>query len=443
MTSRPPNSDRRTSSRAAFPSAALLTVALSLCVILAAFATRYWQKTTEKPGQPSATNVAARELPVNVMSAQLDQFHLERRQYTGLIKAQETVDLSFPREGRLANVLVDHGDAVEQGTLLASLEKRPLELKRDQLQLALNQARTALARTLADPRLQTATNLRASLNELQTELEQLKAQFAAEDSGTAADTVTGARLQAAQRNWETLDAVTRRQAETQQSVVEELQAELATVEAELEECDMVAPFDGTIALRHLNAASLVSPSRPVLRLVNPRQMQGWFAIPLTMINDFESGKSFSIQVANRELSANVDAVLPEVDRSTRAQTVILAFDETVSQLLTPGELCQLTLQRQIPGEGFWLPLAALTRQTRGLWSVFVVETDSDNLSRANRRFVEVLHLEGQRAWVRGMLSPGDRVIANGTHRIVEGQRVAPREAAATTPGDDAVEVAGP
>lgn len=41
----------------------------------------------------------------------------------------------------------------------------------------------------------------------------------------------------------------------------------------------------------------------------------------------------------------------------------------------------------------------------------------------SRRDVEVLYLEGELARVRGTLDAGDLVIADGTHRVVPGQRV--------------------
>ncbi|GAX36526.1 hypothetical protein [Nodularia sp. NIES-3585] len=39
--------------------------------------------------------------------------------------------------------------------------------------------------------------------------------------------------------------------------------------------------------------------------------------------------------------------------------------------------------------------------------------------------VEILHQTGDRVLVRGTLQPGDRIVANGTHRVVPGQKVQP------------------
>ncbi|MEL6501190.1 MAG: efflux transporter periplasmic adaptor subunit, partial [Cyanobacteria bacterium J06623_1] len=37
--------------------------------------------------------------------------------------------------------------------------------------------------------------------------------------------------------------------------------------------------------------------------------------------------------------------------------------------------------------------------------------------------VEIVHQKGDRALVRGTLQPGDRIAANGIHRLVPGQQV--------------------
>jgi hypothetical protein len=58
---------------------------------------------------------------------------------------------------------------------------------------------------------------------------------------------------------------------------------------------------------------------------------------------------------------------------------------------------------------------------RGLWGLFIIDAENT----VQRRLVEIVHNEGDRAFVRGLLSARDRVVATGTQRIVQGQRVIP------------------
>jgi hypothetical protein len=44
---------------------------------------------------------------------------------------------------------------------------------------------------------------------------------------------------------------------------------------------------------------------------------------------------------------------------------------------------------------------------------------------ATREIVEVLHVSGDRAFVRGTLNSGDRIVSDGVHRVAPGTRVTP------------------
>ena len=84
-----------------------------------------------------------------------------------------------------------------------------------------------------------------------------------------------------------------------------------------------------------------------------------------------------------------------------------------------GVVVELELTYRVDTSGFWLPLTSLTESDRGLWGVYVV----GQTSHAERRLVDVLHIEAERAFVRGTLEAGDRIIADGVQRIVPGQQV--------------------
>ena len=71
--------------------------------------------------------------------------------------------------------------------------------------------------------------------------------------------------------------------------------------------------------------------------------------------------------------------------------------------------------------GFWVPVTALTESDRGLWGVYVVKDES----LVERRIVEIIHSESERAYVRGTLEDDDRIVRTGVQRLVPGQQVTP------------------
>lgn len=114
-------------------------------------------------------------------------------------------------------------------------------------------------------------------------------------------------------------------------------------------------------------------------------------------------------------------MLETVETDTRTVTALFRFDERPSGV-RDGELARVAVATRTPARGFWLPITALTESRRGLWSAYVVEEDDGSLT-VGRRELEVIHAESDRAFVRGTLRDGERVVATGLHRLVPGQRI--------------------
>jgi multidrug efflux pump subunit AcrA (membrane-fusion protein) len=102
-----------------------------------------------------------------------------------------------------------------------------------------------------------------------------------------------------------------------------------------------------------------------------------------------------------------------------------------------GDLARIALERNVASTGMWLPITALAESRRGLWSAYVV-VPSESGPVVERREVEVLHAESDRAFVRGTLRDGETVVATGLHRLVPGQRVS----VVVRPGTGSLRTAG-
>ena len=63
---------------------------------------------------------------------------------SGKIETSREARLTFGSAGKIESILVNEGDGVREGDVLARLDTRPLELARTQSQVALTQAEVAL-----------------------------------------------------------------------------------------------------------------------------------------------------------------------------------------------------------------------------------------------------------------------------------------------------------
>ncbi|MGB3639682.1 MAG: HlyD family efflux transporter periplasmic adaptor subunit, partial [Rivularia sp. (in: cyanobacteria)] len=255
-----------------------------------------------------------------------------------------------------------------------------------------------------------------------------------------------ARLQQAQSNLDELLAGTRtEQVAAQRAAVKQLEASISDLQITIAKSTIKAPFAGIVSARQIDEGTVVNAGQAVVSLVENTSPEARIGIPATVVNKLRVGSNQKVEINNQTYSARIASILPVVNPSTRTQVVVLKLESSLISQINPGQTVRLKLTDTIPTEGFWLPNKALTQGLRGLWTSYVLtQPKADNPSISNvkgagsreqgvgrnafvleQRTVEVLHQESDRVLVRGTLQPGDRIVANGVHRLVPGQIVRP------------------
>ncbi len=395
--------------------------------------------------EPNATTdtPAPRLLPVQTITVSMASSYRASRAYTGQVQARRTSILGFERAGRLVSIDVDSGARVMAGAPLATLDTQVLRTSQRELRAQLAQAHARLREMRAGPRQETLAVARANVHE-QREAFRLAQQrhrrrqhlrtkgvIAQEAFDEAQSELKAgrARLDAVQRRLNELLAGTRHERiEAQEALVAQFEARPATLDLHLQTSILKAPFTGTVAARMVDDGEVVTDGQPILRLVEDSHLEVHVGVPLHAAGTLPLGSEQHVQVGQATYAARVAARLPELDATTRTVTIILALSRDLSGRLIPGQVARLALEETIATAGFWLPVSALTTGERGLWSCFVLVRDGDGETgrfRAESRAVEVLHTENARVFVRGLLQPGERVVKNGTHRLVAGQPIRP------------------
>ncbi len=384
-----------------------------------------------------------RLLPVDsVRLAALPSYQTVRA-YTGQITARRSSDLGFERVGTLHSLAVDDGERVEQGATLATLDTQTLRTTRRQLQAQRAQAVAQLQELRAGPRQETIATACAQLHEQRAELA-LAAQRRSRrqrlwkegvvareefDAAEATFNVWQARFEAAQRRLDELMAGIRpEQLAAQEALVAQFDARLAAVNLDLQKSVLHAPFAGTIAARLVDEGTVVAAGQPLVRLVEDTHLEVRVGVPPQVAAKLTVGDTLRVQVGASKLSAHITARLPELDAMTRTVTVVLTLPAPQAPGVVPGQVARLQLVETVASPGFWLPITALTKGERGLWSCLALIPVSDDAAagfRVEPRSVEILHTENNRVFVRGLLQAGEHVVKSGTHRIVAGQRVQP------------------
>ena len=171
----------------------------------------------------------------------------------------------------------------------------------------------------------------------------------------------------------------------------------------------------------LDEGAVVLSGAPILRLIEDTNLEARVGVPVDVAAGVHVGEEVEVTIRGGLVRAQVTGLVPEVDANTRTTDVILTFEGSVRAL--PGEAVRLEIAEAVEERGFWVPTTALTPGTRGLWSGYTLARERQGLARVERHELEVLHTTGDRSLVRGTLQAGDRLVAEGVHRIVPGQIV--------------------
>ena len=343
------------------------------------------------------TEALAEGLPVTTAALTPATGYEADQRFAGLLESSQRSTLAFTASAPLAALFVDAGDPVTEGQPLARLDARELEA-------ALRSARAALS--LAEAEFQAQAALAA--------LAKVKAERAAE---------LFARGQLAEQSFD--DARLAAEAEEARARVAKARAEQARAQAEeaevrLGRAELRAPYAGQVAERHVDEGTLVAPGAPVLTLVSSGALEARIGLPPTLTPSLARDKAYVLTVDGQPYSGELLQVLPQLDATARTATARFRIADP-SNALRAGQLVELHLPRTLQANGFWVPLTALAEANRGLWSLFLAQDDGAGGYRATRTLVEVLHSTTERAFVRGDLLPGDRLVLTGVGRLVPGQ----------------------
>ena len=359
--------------------------------------------TTASSRLPSARDTladAGRALPVSSRSLQPQPSYTVQSRFVGRVEAARESAIGFELAGLLRAVLVDEGDTVTAGQVLARLDQARLQAQRRELQAGLAQA------------------------EAERALARITVQRLAGVVGAGGVSRQG------------LDEAREAHRAAQAAVVL-ARSRIETIEVDLSKTQLLAPFDGVVTQRLADEGQVLAAGQPVLQVMERRRPKIRIGVAGTRADTLTIGQDQVVEVHGRAFPARVEAVLAVRGSGTRTVDVILALEGTPSGL-RPGDLATLTLRQNIPEPGYWLPIEAFAEGPRGLWTVYRLEPidgPSEPVVGATHAIVthtvEILHQEAERAFVRGTLPPGARVVTGGLHRIVPGQRVRLAEATDT------------
>lgn len=336
-------------------------------------------------GQATAAPKEAQLQQVELLQVKRQESYQRQVNIIGRAEAGEQTILGFELAGTLANILIEEGQAVLKGQLLASLDMQRLEAQRDE-------AAAAVARAKADERI-------AQLSEQR--IKQLVKD----------------KLESPQR----LDEA-RESTRAASALVAETEARLQRVNVEFEKSKLYAPFNGIVVSRMLDNGAIVAQGQGVFELLSSDLLHVRMSLSADDAFRFSRGQIHTLLKGQQQYQAEVISVGAQRNIQTRTIDVMFLLPSKYQGQVLQGDLLILPLHKRIEEPGFWLPKSALTSSIRGLWSVFSVPQPGDNQQLRSRN-VTVLYGDAQRVFVSGPIADNEYVVASGVHRLVPEQYV--------------------
>ncbi len=366
---------------------ALIFLALMVLITAALIIGALTMRSSAGPKVPSAAPPA---LSVQVAPVQSAKAQGLEETYTGLAEARRTSQLGFSSGGRIQTIRVDIGDKVAAGAGLAVLDTRAL-----QAQLKASEALITEARAALDLAMSTVERQRT----LQTQ-----------------GHVSAQRVDEAEA-----------QANSARARIDAASAAADTLRVQIDLARITAPFSGVVTGRFYDEGAIAGPGQAIIALVETGHLEARIGVPAAAAAQLKPGTVYQLKSDSGDVAATLRTLSGVID--SRERTMTAAFTIDTASKVPVGATLRLQLARDIQEEGFWVPVKAMTTASRGLWTIYVARKTGDGFV-AERQPVDLIYSDGDRAFVRGALKPGDQMIVDGLHRVTPGVAVMPVDAVA-------------
>lgn len=270
--------------------------------------------------------------------------------------------------GRIVELLVEEGDRVEKGQVLARIDK-------DRLQLELARAEADLSRLRQDFNRHSEMHRRSLIS---TEaFERQKYEFEAQ------------------------------------------QAQVNLARLELSYTDITAPFAGVVTERMIKTGNMVNTTEPVFVVTVMDPLQATLHVPERELARLRAGQTAVLQadaLPGERFAGQVARISPVVDAASGTFRVTVELRDP-SGRLRPGMFGRFHIVHDQREQAVLVPVEAVLTED-GRTSVFVVNSDE-----AQRRTVVTGYRNnGEYEIVEG-LEPGERVVVTGQASLRSGSRV--------------------
>ena len=342
---------------------------------------------------------------------------------SGSVEGSETADVAFQVNGRVASVLVEEGQHVTKGQLLAELE--PTDY-RNAFNGAAAQKEAALAvaeKAEAGLRKQELEQARIDFERWEDEYKRMK--FLVERKSLppndfqkieAAYNASRERYQMAQEGTRKED---RASATAQAHAADALASE---EQKRLNDTRLLAPVSGNIAMRRVDPGQTIAAGMPVFSIVELNPAKVRVGVPEAEIGKVNQGAAAEVSLPSlggRRFTGKVAIIGVAAEPASRTYTVKILVPNPGPVLLA-GMVAEARIIGPAKVRSLTIPAEAVVPDPQGAPNVYVYSPDR---KRVFARRVEVGSPAGDEVEIRSGLRAGEQVVVAGQQKVRDGSLV--------------------
>jgi len=328
----------------------------------------------------------------------------------GTLAAEEEVMLSLKVTGRLEELRVDLGSRVRKGDIVARLTPTDFELRAQQAEAALQQARARLGLPLEGD--EDAVDIEKTSLVRQAKAALAEAQLQRDRTRTFVDRGLAARaeLDTANANLQIADgkyADALEEVRNRQGVLAQRKSELALARQQLEDTVLRSPIDGIVRVRSAFAGEYRAAGTPIVTVVRQDPLRLQLAVPERSAADVRTGQVVRVTVEGDSASheGRVVRLSPSIEEGTRTLAIEASVPNPEARL-RPGTFARADIVVS-EARGLVVPKSAVI-VFAGVEKVMTVEEGA-----AHEHRIRTGERVGDRVEVLEGLDAGAVVITNG------------------------------
>jgi RND family efflux transporter MFP subunit len=377
----------------------VLTIAL-LASAAAFGGYRVWQAyekkgVAERSAAGRGRGAAERVISVSVATARTAPVR-EDIEITGSLKPKEQVDVTSKVTGRVEKLTLQVGDPVQRGQLIAELDDAELAQQVRRAEAALQVVRA------------TEQQRRAEMANAKADVDRAKQLMSA-----------GLLSRQDYETKMTAFRVVQSQIALTEAQAEQAAAEVRELNIRQQEMRIMAPMSGYIAQRFVDVGAVVSPSTPIVRLVNLATLVTVANVPEREVSKLRVGSRAQVRIdafGDQVFDGRVARVAPVLDAATRSALVEVEIPNRTGQLKAEM-FARVRLDLGGVRDAVLVPRDALVYRGQQA-GVFVVQAQKPVF-----RGVETGSTHGDQVEVLANLEPGTTVVNRGAAMLEEGDRI--------------------